>query len=379
MIRINDEIATKNRDEVLSTIIELTMGNEEINPYETSGRHLYINKTHDGVTSYEINQHINQKYERIRDDQIKDLDARYEKGDIDKKERDLREEYIKENNSFNIRTIQRVLKFLIAKELVYKQDNKYYVTDNCKYSIQYSSSSFGSELLFSIMKLHNPYLNTLGRNVEELIMMFGSYVFLSLLEAARPLDDHYFLSRKNQRLTTSEKNIFTEKWLRDVINVPLLYKFFLETFLNQPDDKTVEGIVKVRFKETRRIKNQLKYIYTDSNGKEYDHLYGIFYEYRYIDKEGKEVSPSIFDQNRVAVPVSISPIIRFYNTFPFPGKPYDIIYELNNELYEKIREKISENYPAIYNRSLDIGSGDVRGAKNNNAAGIYNKIKRNKK
>lgn len=377
IIRMKKEEVTKNREEVLSTIIEMTVGHKEINSSKTFGGYLNYNKTQDGVTSYEINRHINQKYERRTDDQIKNLDIRYENGYIDKKERDLEEKHIRENNSFNIRTIQRVLKFLMDKELVYRQDNKYYITDNCKFSIRHSSSSFGSELLVSIMKLHSPYLNTLERNIEELIRMFGSYIFLSLMEASRPLDDYYFLGRKNKRLTTDEKNVFTEKWLRDVVNVPLLYKFFLETFLNQPEDQTVEGIVKVRFKETRIIKNRHKYIYIDSKGNEYDHLYGKSNEYRYLDKDGKEISPYVFDQNQVVVPECITPIVRFRNTFPFPGKPYDIIYELNDKLYEKIRIKISENYPVIYDRLLDTPSEDFRGPKNNNAAEIYNKVKKN--
>ena len=99
---------------------------------------------------------------------------------------------------------------------------------------------FDEELLVTIMKLHMPLYNTMENNLKELITLFGSYIIACLLEISRPVDDTFFITRKLKPLTFKEKSEFTENWLESIIDTKLMYMYFLQTFLNQPDDKIVK-------------------------------------------------------------------------------------------------------------------------------------------
>ena len=86
-------------------------------------------------------------------------------------------------------------------------------------------------------------------------------------------------------MSREEKDKFNEKWLSETINIRLMYKFFLETFLNQPDDDVVKKLKRVKFKEKR----DSKYIYEDVEGNEYDKLVGYSPGWqRYAKEDGEK-------------------------------------------------------------------------------------------
>ena len=145
--------------------------------------------------------------------------------------------------------------------------------------------------------LHNPYCKTLKENVEQLITFFGCYAFFCLLEAGRPLDDNFVNMVRDIPIGEEDKNKLTESWTLDVFQPLLMYKFFLEIFLNQIDHP-----------KPRRLKNSEGY-----------HL--------------DFASPK-------AVPIRITPTVLFHNSSPSLGDKR-IFYSLDENMYKKIAEKFS--------------------------------------
>ena len=87
------------------------------------------------------------------------------------------------------------------------------------------------------MKSHTHLYNTTKKNLKKLTLLFGNYIMRCFLEISKHIDDIYFKAIGYSPMNPAEKNQFTETWLNNLINIPLMYKYFLDTFLNQPDDE----------------------------------------------------------------------------------------------------------------------------------------------
>ena len=189
----------------------------------------------------------------------------------------------------------------------------------------FSSSYVGFTALSNLMEnLHNPYCKTLKENVEQLITFFGCYAFFCLLEAGRPLDDNFVNMVRDIPIGEEDKNKLTESWTLDVFQPLLMYKFFLEIFLNQ-----------IGHPKPRRSKS----------GRGFHHD---------------------FDSLK-AVPIRITPTVLFHNSSPSVGDKR-IFYSLDENMYKKIAETFKKMYPEIYWQLIKGSiSNDPRGAKNNYA------------
>src|SRR6476469_321803 len=91
-----------------------------------------------------------------------------------------------------------------------------------------------------------------------------------------------------EQLSKEEKDKFTGKWLSEVINIRLLYKIFLETFLNQPYDDKIRKIKKVKlkyFEIDEKTKKPVKNVYQDLEGIEYYKLWCANDGDRYVNEE----------------------------------------------------------------------------------------------
>ena len=80
------------------------------------------------------------------------------------------------------------------------------------------------------------------------------------------------------RWSKKKKDKFTEKWLNEVIYTRLMYKIFLETFLNQPDDEKISKIKEIKYKYhliDEKTNKPIKYVYEDGVSKEYYMLWRI--------------------------------------------------------------------------------------------------------
>ena len=278
-----------------------------------------------------------------------------------------------------MRTVQRSLNYLINKGVIVKKNNRYRLSKHSSYNIRISSHSFGYFTLSSLMKIHDPLYSTLEENINKLITFFGSYVLYCLLEASRPIGDSDFTAEGYEPMPKEEKDKFTEKWLSEVINTRLMYKIFLETFLNQPDDDKISKIKKVKFKYAlidEEKKEAIKYVYEDSEGKEYDKLWGINSDRtKYVKEDGEEYK--IDYESLLAAPLSLNPF-NYGTTWPYNNNDDEIHYGLDNQTCEKINKKFSEKYPEIYHGLVNISTGaPAPQSKNNYAIDIHEKLKKN--
>jgi hypothetical protein len=122
-------------------------------------------------------------------------------------------EYIhKNNNSMNLRTVQRWLRTLVNQGFVDKKNNKYSLSVTGKREIQFRqfAQGYGGIALKYIMDCHFPTINTLDKNLEQLVEIFGTYVVYCLIEAAR--------------LITANKNNNEEHWHSDYFGAPSNFK-----------------------------------------------------------------------------------------------------------------------------------------------------------
>lgn len=339
LIKLKKDQLNDSRRKVLSTLLDIRnkyLVNKESNKIGIKG-----------VSSDALTLYINKKYPVTSHNALKSINEKYENGDITRKEKEDLVRKAKRKQSINLRTVQRDLLYFEKMGWVKEHKKKYLISEDFLKRIRISPFHFEEEMLVTMMNLHTPLYNTMKKNLGELITLFGTYIVASMLEASRPIDDLFFTSRRINPLTFKEKCEFTENWLEHLVDTKLMYMYFVQTFLNQPNEKIVKDLKKVYFNGLRNN----KYIYIDDDGKEYDHLSGVSSnQILYIDQSGKEYNPeSIEDLMRLKrVPSSISPLTFYKNMSLSKSKKF--YYELDKKRYEKVRKTFEKSYPEISNR-----------------------------
>jgi hypothetical protein len=225
------------------------------------------------------------------------------------------------------------------------------------------------------MRIHEPLYNTTEKNICNLVTLFGTYVFYCLLESSRPIDDKYFLGSGYDPMTIEEKNTFTEKWLKDAIDVSLLYRYFIETFLNQPDDDLLKKLKAARpsgYYKPNKDSKKLEQVFADSEGKEYRGLGLVEWDGVGYVKENGEPYFADYD-SFIEIPKVKSPF--FVDSFP-PVELYQIPFEIEERMYEKIKKLFSEKYPKLYNKLINNPSSVNYGLKNIEALDFYAKSRK---
>ena len=277
---------------------------------------------------------------------LEKIESKYQSNDS--KSDKIRFEKNKLNNkyrAYHLKNIQRALSELQNKGLVIMKGKKYAPSDQNLTNIYWNLELMNEQIFRSIMKLHTPLLNGIEKNVEGLVNLFGSYVFLTLLEISRPFDDNSYRNRPTNPMTLEEKNRFIESLLSNIFQTESMYQIFLETFLNQIDEVLIRRIKIVKFKE----KCKDKFIYTDENGKEYNHLVGVNSDLtRFIFEDESEYNPESLNslKSLKKVPSSITPR-RFANSISL-SESSKYYYELDSDTYKFTKKAFSNLYPQIY-------------------------------
>ena len=277
------------------------------------------------VSVGEILEYLNNKSAKLLGRAVKEITRRYEDDEISDVKREELIEKEKKQHTHVRRTVERTLIYLIERGLIIHQNHKYSLSNAALLDSTYSSSYVGYRALSNLMEnLHRPTGRTLKENIEQLITFFGCYAFFCLLEAGRPIDDIFVNRVRDTPISKEEKDRLTESWILDVLQPLVMYKHFLETFLDQIDHR-----------KTRRIKSRKEYHFGLASLK--------------------------------AVPIGITPTPLYHNSFPQLGDKR-LFYRLDENMYKKIIDVFKKMHPEIYWQLVKESiSNDPRGAKNNYA------------
>ena len=335
-IKYKKDQATENRQHVLNALVDLCLeGAFRVDNIERKGMPRSIaawkrntrEKLGDRkwVAMGEILDSLNNKGARLLERTVTNITRRYHEGEISNIERDELIEREKKQKAYVRRTVERTINNLIERGLIIRQNHKYSLSNTALLDTTYSSSYVGFVALSNLMEnLHKPTGRTLRKNIEQLITFFGCYAFFCLLEGGRPIDDIFVNRVRDIPISKEEKDKLTESWILDVLQPLVMYKFFLQTFLNQIDGR-----------KARRIKTRGKY---------------------HLD----------FDSFK-AVPIGITPNALYHKSFPTLGDER-LFYRLDENMYKKVTDMFKKMHPEIYWQLIKGSiSNDPRGAKNNYA------------
>jgi hypothetical protein len=159
---------------------------------------------------------------------------KYEKGEIAKTEISTETKKL----SVSRESVSRKLNKFLTMGLVGKKGLKYFLTEKAESDPGYFPSLFGDVLLESLMEQHFPSISKLDENFLWLIQLFGLHIMICFIEAARPAD--YFGNLEAASMSHTDRDRLVISFIDQVINVKLMYKYFLEAIRNQPQDKIVE-------------------------------------------------------------------------------------------------------------------------------------------
>lgn len=263
----------------------------------------------------------------------------------------------KKYGSYHPKDIQRALKDLRKEGWIKMKGKKYTLAEKKLINTAWSSHLHSNQLLNSLLKLHTPLVNDLEENVKSLVNLFGSYVFITLMEIGRPFDDDSYRHIAKKPMTIDEKNRFIENLLKKILQTQRLYQVFLETFLNQPNDNMIKSMKELKFLEKR----DGSYIFVDEDGKEYSSPNRPTNLPRYMLEDGREYIPesSDFTSTLKRVPLSITPLNFEYSNSADNGDKF--YYELDSVTYEHVNNAFSKLNPQAYDRYLNSIWGGLGG------------------
>lgn len=271
----------------------------------------------------------------------------HERQVFEKKE--LRQYHInkKRKKGYSQKNVERGLKYLSAIGEVVKHRGEYYLSETTVFGIKKYSKSFGTDTIESLIKLNKYHYNTLDENIKGLVEIFGCHIFYCLLEIARPSE--YFKTSAVKADSKMTKFEFSELWLENVMQLNVLYKYFLETFLNKPEDSFIKEFRKLHF--SHRDSGGLL-VYKDTENNEYrtnqigiDPITGEVADL-YLNKNNERYIPNTIPA--IKVPYKITPL-SYYNTdFRESKSDGEIHYELNEQTYDQISKIFNNLYPTHY-------------------------------
>jgi hypothetical protein len=157
--------------------------------------------------------------------------------------------YISKNSkAVDLRTVQRWLTRLVKQEFVDRKNNKYSLSVTGKREIQFRqfAQGYGGIALKYIMDCHFPTINTLEKNIEKMVQVFGTYVVYCLIEAVRLItanknDDgkhwhsDYFGAPSNFKEGKFRERRLIDSWIKDIFDPWQMLNLFLTTVSNTLD------------------------------------------------------------------------------------------------------------------------------------------------
>ena len=204
-----------------------------------------LNRFDSPVSTADICQHLRKVSLDIAK---REAQEKYERGEIGLADID---KYIRKNTKrISLRTVQRALKTGITYGSVQKIGNKYSMTKTGKRELMFKqfAQGYGNMSLNGLMDLYFPTINTLDKNLDKLVKIFGVYVVYALIEAARLImanknsqeeDWHssYFGNASNFKDGNFRDLKLVNSWIRDVFDPWHMLNIFLTAISNSDERK----------------------------------------------------------------------------------------------------------------------------------------------
>ena len=153
-------------------------------------------------------------------------------------------------------------------DLYKKSINRYSITNTGKRELMFKqfAQGYGNMSLNGLMDLSFPTINTLDRNLDKLVEIFGVYVVYALIEATRLImtnksgqEEHwhssYFGDASNFKDGKFREGKLVTSWIKDVFDPWHMLNIFLTALSNSDDRKGVDNNAK---KEKILIQQRIK-------------------------------------------------------------------------------------------------------------------------
>lgn len=222
-----------------------------------------LNRFDSPVSTVDIFQHLSKVSLDIAKGEAQE---KYERGEIGLADID---KYIRKNTKrISLRTVQRALKIGITYGSVQKIGNKYSMTKIGKRELMFKQfvQGYGNMSLNGLMDLSFPTMNTLDKNLDKLVKIFGVYVVYALIEAARlimvnknneeeDLHSPYFGDSSKVKDAKFREGKFVNSWIKEVFDPWHMLNIFLTAVSNSDEQKGPEHNTK---KEKTLIEQRIR-------------------------------------------------------------------------------------------------------------------------
>jgi hypothetical protein len=318
------------------------------------------------VSSKEIKQYLDLKAVQKAKSQAHLM---YDNAEIT--EKDITKYIRKNSRAPDLRTVQRWLTALLKQEFVDRKNNKYSLSVTGKREIQFRqfAQGYGGMALKYIMDCHFPTINTLERNVEKMVEVFGTYVVYCLIEAALLItanknsdEEHwhsdYFGAPSNFKEGNFRERRLIDSWIKDIFDPWQMLNLFLTTVSN-----TVECNDKANIRDEETII------------KEYDEQYKKGSLFPFIgglenkksdnnkDDDSNRFPPTTADLflRRISDTLTVPPGFgRRYGPIKYSKEEHHfvkmttahmgskLLYELDSKKIEELKKALSNHYTRYY-------------------------------
>jgi hypothetical protein len=275
----------------------------------------------------------------------------------------------KHSSSMDLRTIQRWLKTFLMKGYVVKNLNKYVLSITGKRELQFReyAQAYGTSSLNYIMDFNFPTLNTLDRNLTNLVEIFGIYVVYALIEATRLIvankegkEKHwhssFFGDASNFKDGKFREGKLVNTWIKDIFNPWNMLNMFLTAISNSANVGKVErnNIKRQEILMKQRLKEDLP-----------SRISGVSIESILnpkINTQEHELPPSTLDLKirRATDPYSNTKstktsnrnkYLHYFNIRSTWSDDASLLYEPDSETIAKLKNSLNRQYP-LYSECL---------------------------
>lgn len=316
-----------------------------------------INEFGNPVSAREILQRLDKIF---LDTAKRDAQEKYERGEI---VHSYIDKHIRKNKKrISLRTVQRALKTLVTYGSVQKSADRYSITDTGRRELRFRqfTQSYGTMSLNGLMDLNFPTLNTLDKNLDKLMKIFGIYVVYALMEATRHIvtnksssEEHwhsdYFEDASNFKDGKFREGQLVNSWIKDLFNPWHMLNIFLTAVLNSDERKSSENNTK---KEKTLIEHRIKQ-YQNENFPQIVDVDSI-----HNTPAGDKITPSTLDLmfQRISE-VSENSDVNKSQRLDIISKHFHhikirshysgdtLLYEPDSERIEKLKNSLKKQYP----------------------------------
>jgi hypothetical protein len=262
-------------------------------------------------------------------------------------------------SSMDLRTIQRWLKTFLMKGYVVNNHNKYVLSITGKRELQFRkyAQAYGTTSLNYIMDFNFPTMNTLDRNLINLVEIFGTYVVYALIEATRLIvankegqEEHwhssFFGDASNFRDGKFREGKLVHTWIKDIFNPWYMLNMTISNPANvrkvgRDNIKRQEILMKQRLKEDLPSRMSAVPIESILNPK--------------INTQEHELPPSTYDlmvrrasdsysDEKSTKTSNRNKYLHYFNIRSTWWNDDSLVYEPDSETIEKLKNSLHNQY-----------------------------------